>query len=252
MSEGDLGQGPRHGTQSIDRGLAVLRCFETDAELGVSELAARTGLNVATTHRIVQALRRRGLLEQDPLGERYHLGLTVAVLGQLALERLGFSFAVPELQRLAARTGESVSLGVRIGHEVLVLLQVASTQPLRFHQEPGSRNPLHVCAMGKALLAHEGTESLLGDRFERYTTNTLTTRDELEAEVARIREQGWALNDEERTPGVRAVGVPLVDRTGRAIAAVAIQGPTVRLNDDRVRELAVEVRATVRALSSGP
>lgn len=240
--------GNRSGTQAIERGLAVLRCFEREESLSVTEIGAQTGLTAATTHRIVRALRTEGWLEQDAHSERYHLGITTAVLGRLALERLGHSFALPDLQRLAASTGEAVSLGVRSGQEVLVVLQVPSSHPLRFHQDPGARNPVHVCSMGKLLVAYDGVETLDGDRFERFTSNTMTTRSELEVEFAEILDRGWSLNDEERTVGVRAIAAPVLDAAGRPIAAVTVQGPTVRFTDDRIRELVVELRETVRSI----
>src|ERR671919_2265387 len=227
----------RSGAQSVERALAVLRCFEqVDRSLGVSELAATTGLSVSTAHRLTRALCAGGLLMQDPRSERYQLGPVLVVLGRRAEDQLGYARALPALESLAEATGESVNLGIRSGAEVLVVLAVASSQPLRFDQFAGSRVPIHTSAMGKCLLAFVGPGAdPLRDlpRLSRLTARTITRREQLAAEIERTRGRGWALNDEERNPGVRAVGAPVLDANHVAVAAVA--GPTPRPRASRPR-----------------
>jgi len=240
----------RRGTQAIERAIAVLRAFERSTTLSPTEVAQRLHLPVSTAHRIVRALHAAGMLGQDPVTERYHLGITTATLGRLALERLGATTMLPELEALRDLTGEAVNLGVRIGDEVAVLLQVPSRQPLRYEQEPGQRNPIHVCAMGKALLAFGDPKVGMEEPFARYTDTTITTRAGLETELDRIRVRGAAVNFEERVAGVRAVAVPVRDGHDNVLAALAIQGPAVRLGDDRLPELTARLTATARRLDS--
>jgi IclR family transcriptional regulator, acetate operon repressor len=251
-ASGDVRADVRSGAQSVERALVVLRCFEhADRSLGVSEIAAATGLTVSTAHRLTRALCAGGLLMQDPRSERYQLGPTAVVLGKRAEEQLGYARALPALESLAESTGESVNLGVRSGPDVLVVLAVPSPQPLRFDQLPGSRVPIHTSAMGKCLLAFapatpgDHMDALSGlPRLARFTDRTITRRDRLAAELQRTRERGWALNDEERNAGVRAVAAPVLDAAGSAVAAVAVQGPAMRLPDDRLAPLARAVATT--------
>lgn len=238
----------RSGTQAVERALAVLRCFESSVELGVGEIASQLQLSLATTSRIVRALRTGGILGQDGVTERYHLGIGVAMLGRLANDRLGFTSARTELESLSERTGESAFLGVRSGPEVLVLLSVPSKRALRYDERSGSRNPIHACAMGKVLLAFGDEPLPKGWRLERYTPRTITTLSLLDAETMKVRSNGWAVNDEERTLGVRAIGVPVRYGAG-VVAAIAIQGPTVRLVDNRIEELAIETQRTASRLA---
>jgi DNA-binding IclR family transcriptional regulator len=238
---------PRSGAQSVERALAVLRAFvEGDgADLGVTSIAAATGLTVSTTHRLVQALRHEGVLVQDPGSERYRLGPVLVVLGRLAERRLGLAGARPVLERLAEATGESVNLGVRSGAEVLVVLDVASSQPLRFDQAPGTRVPVHTSAMGKCLLAFTddtAAEVAALPALTGATDRTITDPTSLLADLEQVRDRGWALNDEERNPGVRAVGAPVLV-AGRAAAAIAVQGPTVRLGDASLERVATALVA---------
>jgi IclR family transcriptional regulator, acetate operon repressor len=246
---------PRSGAQAVDRALEVLRAFEdADDDLGITDLAGATGLTPSTAHRLTRALCRGGLLVQDPRTERYQLGPLLVVLGRRAEQRLGYVAILPVLDRLAAETEESLSVGIRNGAELLVVLHQPSPQPLRFDQEPGARAPLHTSAMGKALLAFSADPRAEVDalpHLERRTSHTITSRAELLAQLAEVRDRGWALNDEERDEGVRAVAAPICNQSGVAQAAVAVQGPTVRLDDARVDELGphlVTVTAEMSAL----
>src|SRR5215213_4718179 len=148
------GEAARSGAQAVERAVALLRCFDGVAEtISLTELAQRTGLRASTAHRIVRALVRGDLLDQDPISERYRLGRAFAILGQAAMAGFGFQAAQPELVRLAEATGEAASLGLRDGTTVVVALTAPSSQPLRFDQPTGTRLDLHASAMGKALLA---------------------------------------------------------------------------------------------------
>ncbi|MFG2089433.1 MULTISPECIES: IclR family transcriptional regulator [unclassified Spirillospora] len=240
---------PKPGTQTVDRSVAVLRSFEADARQTPTEIAHRLGLSVSTAHRIVHALHATGMLGQDPVTERYFLGPTTAILGRLALERMGATLLQPELTALRDGTGEAVSLGVRAGDEVAVMLHLPSPHPLRYDQPPGGRNPIHACAMGKSLLAFGDGPVAMDEPFSRYTPATLTTREDLGADLDRVRDRGYSLNDEERLPGVRAVAAPVRDGSGRVFAAVALQGPSVRFGDDRLPVLAEAVVAAAGRLT---
>ena len=243
----------RSGARAVERALEVLRCFgEAQVpDLGITEIAVATGLSASTVHRLVRALCGGDVLVQDDRSERYSLGPALVVLGRRAEQRLGYARARPVLEGLAVATGESVNLGIRSGADVLVVLDVASDQPLRFDQAPGTRVPLHTSAMGKCLLAFavdvgaevHGLPELVG-----LTARTITDPARLREELDRTRVRGWALNDEERHSGVRTIGAPVL-RDGIAVAAVAVQGPSVRLTDDALGDLAVALVAAADQLS---
>src|SRR5690606_12062652 len=119
-------------SQSLARSMALLRCYETgESTRTLSALARSTGLPVCSTHRLLTALVEAGLLQQDPVSERYGLGAGLAVLGARASKTLGLAAARPLLEELSGATGESVNLGMREGADVLVALAVASRQALR-------------------------------------------------------------------------------------------------------------------------
>jgi DNA-binding IclR family transcriptional regulator len=239
----------RSGAQSVERAIAILQCFTTGAsERGISELATELQLGPSTVHRLVRALCDGGLLAQDASTERYHLGSTTVLLGQLAVEQFGFALARTELEALAEETGESVNLGVRQHDTVVTLLGAASREPLRVDQRPGTRVPVHASAMGKAILAFGATglaETVAAvSSLERLTKNTITSRRRLTTELAVVRAKGFAVNDEERNVGVRAIAAPVLDHAGTARAAIAIQGPSVRMAQGRTEAIAQAAIAT--------
>src|SRR5687768_12816876 len=203
----------RSGSQAVGRALRLLAAVaDSDGDLGVTDIAAVTGLSVSTAHRLLRALVTAGLIAQDAATERYHLGSALVTMGRRAEARLGFDRMLPELRALAARTGESVNVGTRIGDEVLIVLHVGSSQPLRFDQPVGSRVPVHASAMGKALLAAApdpaAAVAALGPLVP-ITGATLTTPASLLRDVEATRARGWAINDGERDPGVRTIGAAL-------------------------------------------
>jgi IclR family transcriptional regulator, acetate operon repressor len=248
MEAGD-GEG-RTGTQAVDRALRVLGLLESASDdLGVTALATASGLTVSTTHRLLKALAAAGLVTQDRDTERYHLGAGLVSLGRRAEARLGLHRWHGVLIHLAAETGESASLGTRVGNEVLIADHVPSAQPLRFDAGIGARVPIHASAMGKlflALTADPAAEVAALGELERFTDRTRTDPVALVAELDQIRVRGWSFNDGERNPGVRAVAVALPSTAGGATAAMAVQGPEVRLTDDRLGSVVALLDSTVR------
>jgi len=166
----------------------------------------------------------------------------------------GLADVRPTLERLAVDSGESVNLGVLDGAEVVVLLCIPSAQRLRFDQTAGSRVPAHASAMGKSLLAFaadpEATIDALPD-LAALTGHSITSREDLRSALDEVRERGWSLNDEEREAGVRTVAAPVLGPEGTAQSAIAVQGPTVRMTDDRLADLAGLVRAAAAAIAGG-
>lgn len=247
--------GPVVGAQTISRAFAVLRLFRDHrGDLGVGAIAKELGLNLSTTHRIVRALVTEGYLAQNEENERYYLGTGALLIGQAAHRNFGLDVVHPVLQHLAANTGESVNLGVLAGDAAVVVERIESSNPLRFTQSPGTRVPLHASSMGKALLAFndEAVRQCLSGtkRLARLTPKTVTTPKALRTELEEIRTRGWSVDDEESNIGVRCAGAPILDASGIARAAIAVQAPAVRVPDERFDELGPEVTRAAKEISA--
>jgi IclR family transcriptional regulator, acetate operon repressor len=245
----------RAGVQSIDRAVAILRCFDARRpELGISEIARMTGLSTSTTHRLLAAMQSNSLVRQAP-GRRYGLGpLLVQLARSGAVPTTLRDAALPLMRALRDEIDETVAV-----HELLptgeraVVDQVESHQELRrTYTDIGVPLALPHGAPGKAILA-----MLPPDRQARWlsrpipaaTPRTVTDPDELRAQLATIRARGWAESHAERYPGIRAVAAPLFDHTGAAVGALGTSVPEVRMDDRRAAELGERVRAVAWEVS---
>jgi IclR family pca regulon transcriptional regulator len=223
-------RGPRY-SQSLERGLAILGCFTSEHPvLGIADIADELGMSRSTTHRYVTTLLALGYLEQGR-SRKYRLGLRVTDLGMSALNSTGLREHVhPFLEELRERIGYTVGLAVLDGEEILYVDRARSWRRAERETDqglyPGSRMPAYCTAMGKVLLAHlpdEVQRDLLAQlKLERNSPSTITSRQALRAELERISEDGYALNDQELRPGLQAIAVPVRDESREVVAAVGI------------------------------
>ncbi|MER7209764.1 IclR family transcriptional regulator [Streptosporangium sp. NPDC000239] len=203
--------------------LAILGAFDTGhPHLSLSEVSRRSGVPLATAHRLVGELVAWQALSRTADG-RLRIGLRLWELGQLAPGRLQ-EVAHPWLQELYADTGENVHLAVRDGLEVLYVDKLHGRRAVRLVSRTGGRLPMHPTGVGKALLAHEPEwfqAAYLGRELERPTPRTIVEPGRLARELATVRAQGYALTFEEMSLGSCSAAAPvLVD--GHAVAAVGI------------------------------
>jgi len=242
------------GTQTITRALNVLGVLrDANTDVGVIELARALDLHASTTHRILRALVAANYVVQNAQTERYRLGPAAFLLGRAAERTLGFDEAMPLLEKLAGVTEESVNLVIRDGDEGLVVLRVESEHPLRFIQPVGARIPLYCSSTGKVLLAFGGDlheeVARLGE-MQRLTPRTITSPRDLLRELEEIRDRGYGVNRGERIPGVYGVAAPVLTTDGIATTALAVQGPEIRITDERVPELGRLVIETADAIAA--
>jgi IclR family transcriptional regulator, acetate operon repressor len=254
MPMGDDGLAKKTGTQAIERAISILRLFSTtDTPMSLTEVARAVGLTTATTHRILATLVRERLLANDPAAERYQIGPDSLFLFAAAARKYGIDAARSELERVVATTHETAAIGVLDGSDTIVVLQVESDLPLRFSRPVGTRVPTHVSAMGKAMIAFSGRDLKVSvddlGQLHRFTKHTITNKRKLLAELELARERGWAVNDNERYDGVRAVAVPIARDNQPARASLGIQGPAERLPDSRVAEVVAQLLASAGRLS---
>jgi DNA-binding IclR family transcriptional regulator len=237
---------PREGAQAVHRALALLQCFsDSPQDQSAAQLARRTGLALSTAHRILKMLTSVGYLEQDADTARYRLGPTLAELGRLAYHRAGLHRAEPELADLAARTGATADLAVRVGGHAVIL----AGGSLDRDGTRGLRRPLHSTALGKVLLAWSVEEPDL-ERLPLppLTGRTITDPDELRDELARVRAAGFALNEGESASGVRTVAVPVLDAQGRARFALALRSSPEAMASARLAWFAEQAAGCATAL----
>ncbi|WP_037367718.1 IclR family transcriptional regulator [Amycolatopsis orientalis] len=219
----------------------------------LSELARAAGYPVSTTHRLLSSLQSEGFARNDPVSKRYSLGLRLFELGQSVSQARGFAgVALPVMQKLSAETGEPTLLAVLDGHNQVYVHSVQGSQRLQIRGEPGARGPLHCTSMGKCLVAFAPNRDELVASLElpALGPRTITEREAFAAEIAAVRERGFAIADEEHEEGIRAVGVPIRTPDGTAIAALSTAAPAYRLTVAQLEEFVPALRAAARELAA--
>lgn len=228
------------GAGTVGKALGVLTLLgEHPHGATAAQIADQVDYPFSTVYRLLNTLVSTGFASYDPQEKRYRLGLRVYQLGQKVASTRGFEgAAAPILQRLTELTGESSILGVLDGTHFLTVRKVDGPQ-FRTTTDPGDHGSLHTSAIGKALLAFSDTatrEQLLETlELTPRTERSLTDRDELRRQVERIREQGWAGQQEENDVGMAAIAVPVLSPSRRLIAAVALAAPLFRADLARLQ-----------------
>jgi IclR family acetate operon transcriptional repressor len=214
---------------SVDKALDVLYHLHAEAApCGVTEIGRALRVPKSTTHRLLTALGRRGLVERDAQG-RYRPGMALIALGLGALRREPVVAAArPLIEGLAAEAGETLFLAAARGGRLLVLDKEEGSGFLRASPRIGSELPVHATAVGKLYLAFAPDQVALPEGgLESFTARTRPSRAALRRDVARAHERGWAENREEWIPELTGVAAP-IRPAGRMVAALAIAGPSSR------------------------
>jgi DNA-binding IclR family transcriptional regulator len=220
----------------------------------LSELARAAGLNKTTAYRLLAALEREGMVGRAADGERYVLGPEIVVLGGRALRANNLrAVARPELERLAEDTRETASLEILSGGEMLVIDEIAGGHLMSGVPDLGSRWPLHASSTGLAVLAflpEADAAGLLPRVLTPFTQSTVTGRAALRAELACVRARGYSVADETLEFGLVAIAAPVFDHDGRAIAALSIAGPKLRVTADCVPQIGERVHVAAEQVSA--
>lgn len=201
--------------------------------MGITEISETVGIGRSKVHRLLDTLRFLGFVEQDQTSKKYRLGLRTFELAAAAASRFDLGPGARQaLQELVRITGETVNVGVLQGSEVLYVDNVRGFGPLRLEVEVGTRAPANCVAIGKAILAFESTEKvgqILAGPLSALTRNSITDAERLREELIRVKELGYAIDDEESFPGIRCISVPVFHYSGSPIAGIAVSGPAARL-----------------------
>ncbi|MBW5445632.1 helix-turn-helix domain-containing protein [Cohnella sp. CFH 77786] len=234
--------------RAVERALDVLSCFTGKSEWGLSEIAAQIGLHKSTVHRLLATLEDRGFVIRDEATEKYRLGLRILELSaNLSREDDPSVVLLPDMERLRDEIGETVSLYVRDRNERVRIQAVQSSQAIRRVATVGVRLPLSVGASSKVLLAFDDP-SVRNAAMADPSWPASVEKDKFIRQLDEIRERGYATSFEEREPGAAAVSAPIIGRSGKLVAALAVSGPSNRLTPDVMHDHAAAIMEAARRM----
>jgi DNA-binding IclR family transcriptional regulator len=226
--------------QVIERMMALLDALAHHHDsVSLKLLAQETGLHPSTAHRILGAMVSSGFVERAEPGA-YRLGIRLLELGNIVKSRINIrEIALPVMQALHARIGESVNLGVRHDDEIIYVERTSSGRSsVRVVHLVGARAPLHATAVGKLFLVEDGLQKLREyakrTGLPGFTPTSLTTLPALEKELERVRRHGVAFDNEEIEQGLRCIAAPVRDDSGELVAGLSVSAPAERYDADWV------------------
>ena len=228
-----------HFVQSLDRGLEVIRAFDAESrELTLSGVARRTGLSRAAARRFLLTLADLGYVRTD--GRHFSLSPRVFELGYAYLSSLSLpEVAESHLEALVAQVRESSSMSVLDGGDIVYVARMPVSRIMTVAINVGTRFPAYATSMGRVLLAGlpdaELDAYLEKVEFKRLSPRTVTSTAALRAELQRVRDQGWAIVDQELEEGLRAVAAPVRDGSAKVVAAINVSAHASRSSIDSMR-----------------
>jgi IclR family acetate operon transcriptional repressor len=240
--------------QALDRAVVILKALADAEGMSLTELAEATDQAPATVYRVLSTFEAHGVTEFQASRQLWFVGQEAFRIGSAFLGRTSLvEQARAVMRQLMAETGETANLAIADGGQVVFISQVETHEPIRAFFRPGTRGPIHASGIGKALLAYYPVEAV--DRIIReqglaaFTPHTITDRARLLAELAEIRGRGWAVDDGERTEGMRCIAAPIFNEFREAVAGVSISGPTERMARAGGAEFGARVRAAAHRIT---
>jgi len=219
----------------------------------MTQIAEQVGIHKSTTHRLLATLEKRRFVERDPVTGVYHLGIRLLQMAYMTLEQNDLRrISARFLRRLWEQYKETIHLAVLDDVDVVFLDVIESQQRVKLAAAIGQRLPAFATASGKSILAcmpDEFVRQVLKRGMPRHTQHTLDTPDAFFEDLGRVRERGFAFDEQEQEDGITAVAAPILDSNGQPIASVAIAGPAYRLTRERLIEFGPSVLASARDIS---
>lgn len=239
--------------KALVKGIAIINLLAAHkGGMRLTDLVTYVDLPRGTVVRLLSVMIDEHVVRHSADG-RYYLGAQCAVWGADFLSDLELREVASDVMAQLADVGsETCHLGVRDGKSVLYIDKVESPHSLRMYSRIGGKNPLHCTGLGKALLAYvpgDELEAYLAEPLERRTANTIVSPEVLRAELQRIRDRGYAVDDVENEVGVRCVGAPIFDHNGDLVGSISLAGPTMRMTWERIEQLIEPVTKAAQEIS---
>lgn len=240
--------------KSILRALLVLEQFNNSSEIGIKDLSLNTGLPASTVQRIVNTLELKNYVMQNPKNDKYRLGIAMYNISKNYAENLDWvGGAVIHMKKMVGKHKETVNLGVLQGQKIAFLTKVESPHILRPNFPVGTQYSAFCTALGKCLLAYQTSEildKLLSTRIEACTINTITEPGKVLTELSKIRQNGYAIEDEEFQRELFCIAAPIKGNKDIVVAAISTSIPKYRLDIENVPTIIKDLVETANNISA--
>jgi len=234
---------PNQLIKSLDRALNLLEMLvRSENGMGVTELSRKLNLHKSTVFRLLDTLKYRGYVEKNEENQNYIIGIKLFELGSRVLNDIDSRNRVrPYLEELKEKTDETVHLGILDDGEIIYVDKVESNATIRMYSQVGRRVPVHSTSLGKVILAHlpeERVREIIEQKgLPKKGKNTITNPDDLIEHLKKVKEQGYAVDDEEQEAGIRCIAGPVFNHRGEIVSSFSISAPITRMDKERLDNL---------------
>lgn len=227
---------------ALERGLILLNALAKEGQASLTDLSLITEIPASTAHRLLMTFQAFNYVDFNQTTNHWRVGVEAFRTGSAFTWQLNIVEVAREIMHdLVHETGETANLAVPDGGDVVFISQVETSNPIRAFFNPGTRSPMHVSGIGKAILSTfdraETERRLKEPGLPEFTSRTLTSMDALIGDLTETRSRGWSFDDEERNLGMRCVAAPIFNEYGEAVAGISLSGPVARLPLDKVQSL---------------
>lgn len=226
-----------NSVKSVMKAFLIMEELDKSGEMSIRDLSEMTGMDKATVHRLINTIKDAGYVDQDPDSKKYSNSLKIYAMGNRVMDKMGIKHVCRNyIEELAAKTGETVNLGMRVGNKIFYIDKLESSSTIKVGQSIGTNVPCYCSGLGKVILAFtekdEVADILDGVSFEKYTDHSIIEREMLMRELAEIKEKGYAVDDEEYVIGLVCIGAPILNYHGKPVAAISVSCPKYRYDEN--------------------
>ncbi len=239
---------------SVDRALSIVELISNHSDgLGITEIGEKLDLHKSTVHRLLQTLIYKGFVVQDNNSRNYMISFKLFEIGQRKVEGLDIlEISKKHIKRLVKQVNETVHLVVRDKNEVAYIDKMEADNTISMSSKIGRRSPMYSTSVGKAILAYSEKLDIekiwKSSEIIKFTENTITDYEKFIEELDKIKQQGYAIDNEEHELGVRCIGVPVFNRFGEVEAAISVSGPAMRMDKEKIDRIKKDVMESAREI----
>jgi IclR family transcriptional regulator, KDG regulon repressor len=249
-----LASTPKYPVQTLEKALEVIEILKNGPSEGlrIKELSDKLGMGKSTVHRILDTLAAYRYVEKVSGGTKYRLSWKLFEIGNVIPRQRNLeNIDVDILRNVCEKFRETVNLGIRVNSTLVIVSKVDPQQvAIKAGLYVGEQEPLHATAMGKVLICEQNISEIFNvEPLEQYTPRTITSLEALEEHLKLVREQGYAVDDEEYSIGLFCIAMPVRNYNSDIVAALSISGPAFRLNYSKIINIREELKEACEKLS---
>lgn len=239
----------RYLIKSLIKSITVLELISKKEKMSIKEIDEETKFGKSTIFRILTTLKELNYVDQDIKDSKYFATMKIIELGKNISNQLPIKdISRKYLEKLFNECKETVNLGIVVGCNVIYLDKITTNEPLRIELEIERKVPIYCSALGKSILAFNNSIQFDDLEYEKFTSKTITNKEDLENELAEVRLKGYAFDNEEYIEHLVCMAVPILNRYKKAIASISIAIPSIRLNKQKKDKFIKELKSCSRQI----